>query len=102
MQNGSTKTHQESSETGSRPQTELRPTSETRLRAATRAPKAVRFELDDTEVARLVLEATVAINTVRRWAAGRRVRRTTSLRLEKAVQKLGIARRPRPARAAAA
>lgn len=62
------------------------------------------LEIHDTDVARLVLATDLCITTVQRWKGGRAVNRTTILRLERAMKKLGIVRReralsPSPARA---
>lgn len=48
------------------------------------------IELDDQDLAHLVLESLCHSRTIQRWAAGKPVRRTTHRRLQKAMQKLGM------------
>jgi hypothetical protein len=51
--------------------------------------------ISDHEIARLVQETFCAIRTVQNWARGYPTHRTTNLRLERACEKLGIARVPK-------
>lgn len=55
------------------------------------------IELEDQDIARLVIEAMCCIDTVKRWAAGYG-HRNTRLRLERACAKLGIERKPKEAK----
>jgi hypothetical protein len=70
--------------------------SETRIRVRERPA----IHLTDEEKSTLNLATRVSTRTIEYWAAGYRVSRTNALRLEEAMDRRGIERRPKPSRAA--
>jgi hypothetical protein len=60
-----------------------------------RDPVRSSIKLNDEEIARLVLETLQSIRTIERYAQGLPVLRTTKLRIDRAMAKLGIGRSER-------
>ncbi len=64
---------------------------------AARLPVRAAIKLLDEQVAKLCIASLVSIRTIERWAMGMPVHRTTRMRLENAMSKLGIERKEKVA-----
>lgn len=84
---------QDTSKTTSHPGVSRAPHAPARTRSRAVRPA---LALNDTERSQLCIESIVSLTTIGRWAAGLPVERTTQLRLERAMAKLGIERREKP------